>query len=63
MGGDHGGFALKEAIATHLKARADVVDVGCFDTASVDYPDVAKTLADRVLAEEGSIGECRRVSF
>ena len=36
---DHGGFAMKEDILSHLKAKGiDVEDLGCYTEASVDYP-------------------------
>ena len=43
IGSDHGGFALKEVLMAHLKEKGlEVIDVGCYDTASVDYPDIAE---------------------
>ena len=42
IGSDHGGFELKEVLGAHLKAKGlEVIDVGCYDTNSVDYPDIA----------------------
>ncbi len=42
IGSDHGGFELKEVLSAHLKEKGlEVVDVGCYDTNSVDYPDIA----------------------
>lgn len=36
---DHGGFAMKEEILTHLKAQGtEVEDLGCYTEDSVDYP-------------------------
>ena len=49
VGADHGGFKLKEVIRTALVERGiEVEDVGCYDTRSVDYPDVAREVACRV---------------
>lgn len=43
VGSDHGGFALKEVLSAYLKEKGlEVIDVGCYDTASVDYPDIAE---------------------
>lgn len=36
---DHGGFAMKQELMEHLKAQGIAFeDLGCPDTASVDYP-------------------------
>ena len=50
IGSDEAGFALKEVIKDHLRLAHDarVVDLGCGDGQSVDYPDVAEALAERV---------------
>jgi len=49
VGSDHGGFALKEALKGLLAERGvEVTDVGCPDTQSVDYPDYAAAVAERV---------------
>lgn len=54
IGSDHGGFALKEEIKKHLDARGLAYkDYGCYSEASVDYPDIAKTTCEGILA-----GEC-----
>lgn len=40
MASDHGGWQLKEHLRVWLTARAhDVMDCGCHDASSVDYPD------------------------
>ncbi|MCB1091027.1 MAG: RpiB/LacA/LacB family sugar-phosphate isomerase, partial [Verrucomicrobiae bacterium] len=49
IGADHGGFTLKEAIVSHLKARGvPVEDIGTYSTESVDYPDYAHQVAGAV---------------
>lgn len=54
IGSDHGGFELKEALKNHLKEKGfTVTDVGCYDTASVDYPDIAAAACAMVTS-----GEC-----
>ncbi len=45
MGNDHKGFKLKQEIITFLKETVhEFEDFGCFDTSSVDYPDIAQTV-------------------
>lgn len=54
IGSDHGGFELKQVLSAHLKEKGyEVKDVGCYDTNSVDYPDIAKKAADEVV-----LGNC-----
>lgn len=49
IGCDHGGFELKGVLSAHLKEKGlEVIDVGCFDTASVDYPDIAQKACQEV---------------
>lgn len=48
IGSDHGGFNLKEVVKKHLIEKGiHVEDVGCFSEESVDYPNVAKDIADK----------------
>ncbi len=51
LGCDHAGFALKDLVIAELQALgAEVLDLGAYSTASVDYPSfgyaVAKAIAD-----------------
>lgn len=49
IGADHGGIALKAAIAKRLRELGhDVADVGTNTTDPVDYPDFAETVARMV---------------
>ena len=49
IGADHGGFHLKEMIRVLVEElRHEVKDVGCYSTASVDYPDLAKLVCEKV---------------
>lgn len=49
LGSDHGGFELKEKLVEKLKARGlEVDDVGTFSSESVDYPDIASDVAEKV---------------
>ena len=49
IGADHGAFALKQALAEHLRtAGYDVTDFGTDSADSMDYPDVANPVAQAV---------------
>lgn len=55
IGADHGGFPLKERIAFKLREEGwEVTDCGTDSHESVDYPDFAHAVAEKVAA-----GECR----
>lgn len=57
IGSDHGGFHLKQAVIEYLKeAGVDYKDYGTYTLDSCDYPDIAKTVAEAVLAEDGTRG-------
>ncbi len=57
IGADHGGFELKEILKDYLiKKDYDVCDVGTYDTASVDYPDIAKAACEKITQGECSWG-------
>lgn len=50
---DHGGFNLKSAVVKNLKNNGiDVTDFGPDNTDSVDYPDYAKPVAEKVAGGE-----------
>ena len=54
---DHAGFILKEEIKNHLIDRSvSIFDMGPFNDASVDYPDFAKKLANRVRSKKSNVG-------
>lgn len=56
IGSDHGGFDMKEAVVAHLKeAGHEVVDMGCHDKSSCDYPQYGKAVAKAV-----ADGTCER---
>lgn len=56
IGCDHGGFALKEQVAEHLKQLGhEVVDCGTYSTDSCDYPEFGAKAA-RMVAD----GQCQR---
>jgi ribose 5-phosphate isomerase B len=51
IGADHGGFALKEGIKRFIKNLGhEVDDLGCDCPDSVDYPDYAIPVCERVVA-------------
>jgi ribose 5-phosphate isomerase B len=54
---DHGGFRLKEAIKDLLiNKNISIFDLGPFESKTVDYPDYAKKLANRIKAKKSDIG-------
>ena len=56
IGSDHGGYDLKELVKKHLEERGDeVIDVGCPDKSSCDYPIFGHKAANLVAS-----GECER---
>lgn len=49
IGSDHAGFALKQAVIRLLSELGhSYEDFGCYDTNSVDYPDIARPVAEAV---------------
>lgn len=54
VGADHAGLALKDQLIERLRAWGDEVDdVGTHSADSVDYPDYARRVAERVARGEG----------
>jgi ribose 5-phosphate isomerase B len=57
VGGDHGGFALKERLAFKLSEQGfEVIDCGTDSVEAVDYPDIAADVARRVASGEADAG-------
>lgn len=57
IGNDHAGVEFKQTILKHLESQGhEVVNVGTDTLDSVDYPDIAKEVAKKVLEEEGNFG-------
>jgi ribose 5-phosphate isomerase B len=53
MGADHGGFALKEEVKKHLEQQGyEITDFGCYSEDSIDYNEVATTVATKVRDNE-----------
>lgn len=51
IGSDHAGFSYKRVLAEELAATGhDIEDVGTFGPESVDYPDYALAVAEKVAA-------------
>ena len=56
VGCDHAGFELKQQVLQMLlETGREWQDFGCYDTSSVDYPDVARAVAEAV-----ADGRCER---
>ncbi|MDA8100772.1 MAG: ribose 5-phosphate isomerase B [Nitrospiraceae bacterium] len=57
IGADHGGYTLKTTLVEHLRLLGhDVADMGTDSTEPVDYPDIARRVAERLVlgrAERG----------
>jgi ribose 5-phosphate isomerase B len=57
LGSDHGGLRLKEEIKTLLdEMNISYLDVGCSCEESVDYPDYAVPVAEKVASGEFDFG-------
>ena len=54
---DHAGFNLKEDIKNHLvDKRVSIFDLGPFSDKSVDYPDYAKKVGNRIKLKKSDVG-------
>ena len=54
---DHAGFDLKEEIKNHLiDKNISIFDIGPFNNNSVDYPDYAKKLGNRIKLKKSNVG-------
>tara|TARA_B100000242_G_C42995018_1_gene462037 strand:+ start:498 stop:950 length:453 start_codon:yes stop_codon:yes gene_type:complete len=54
---DHAGFKLKEEIKNHLiNKNVSIFDAGPYDNHSVDYPDYAKKLGNRIKQKKSQVG-------
>jgi ribose 5-phosphate isomerase B len=57
IGGDHGGYALKERLGHRLlEAGYEVIDCGTDSTEAVDYPDIAVAVSRAVADGRASAG-------
>ena len=51
---DHAGYELKSKIISLLSEN--IIDLGTHSSESVDYPDYAKALTDKVILDKNSLG-------
>ncbi len=57
IGSDHGGYSLKTSIVSLLEELGHQVEnVGCFSETSVDYPDYARLVTDKVRDKSVEVG-------
>ncbi|MFA6024111.1 MAG: ribose 5-phosphate isomerase B [Candidatus Gracilibacteria bacterium] len=57
IGADHAGFPLKEILREHIKGQGhEVIDLGTFNEDSVDYPDLAREVGEKVRENRESRG-------
>ncbi len=57
IGSDHGGYVLKEFIKNHLQEKGfNIKDFGTDSTASTDYPDYARAVAEAVASGDFNKG-------
>ena len=57
LGADHAGYELKEKVKKYLQKKGiDVEDVGTFSKDSVDYPDYAFKVAEKVSDKKVDFG-------
>ncbi len=57
LASDHAGFKLKEEIKNYLiKKRKQVIDLGTYSTHSVDYPDFAHLLSNKIKKNDQQFG-------
>jgi ribose 5-phosphate isomerase B len=57
LGNDHAGYDLKEQLKKKITSKGfEVEDVGAYSDESVDYPDFAHGVAERVEDNPGSLG-------
>ncbi|MBO4414939.1 MAG: ribose 5-phosphate isomerase B [Lachnospiraceae bacterium] len=57
IGSDHAGYALKQAVMEHLKARGEEFkDYGTYSEASCDYPDFAEAVSQAIIKGEAERG-------
>ena len=57
FGCDHAGFLLQQQLIAKAKSHGfDVIDCGTTDQASVDYPDFAERVVDKILQHQAEKG-------
>ncbi len=53
---DHAGFHLKEELKKHFKSEHEFMDLGSNSSDSVDYPDYAHVLSQKISESKNSFG-------
>jgi ribose 5-phosphate isomerase B len=57
LGADHAGYRLKDVVKPYIETLGhQVVDLGCHDSDSVDYPDFALEVCNKVISGEVNRG-------
>lgn len=57
IGSDHAGFALKQELLPWLREQGhEIEDAGSFDPAPVDFPDIARKVADAIVTGRAERG-------
>ncbi|MCX6013665.1 MAG: ribose 5-phosphate isomerase B [Chloroflexi bacterium] len=57
IGSDHAGFNLKKAVISLITEMGyQHEDFGCYDTSSVDYPDIAHSVAHAIVEKKFDLG-------
>lgn len=57
LGCDHGGYELNKIIKTRLEQSGyEVINKGIFELEEVDYPDIARMVAESIIQEEADCG-------
>ncbi len=57
IGSDHAGYSLKGAVVDHIRGLGhEVIDVGSHDPNPVDFPDIARAVAAKIVSGEAERG-------
>jgi ribose 5-phosphate isomerase B len=57
IGSDHAGYDLKEVLKKYMaEKQIKFIDLGCFSLESVDYPDIAREVCEKVVEEKNATG-------
>jgi len=57
IGSDHAGYKEKESLREYLKTQGyQLIDLGCFNEDSCDYPDIADEVGEKVSETQGARG-------
>jgi ribose 5-phosphate isomerase B len=58
IGSDHAGYEMKEVLKKYIgeKPEFKVIDLGAFSHDSIDYPDIAREVCEKIVDEKDSLG-------